>query len=293
MIQIIFLALYCFGAPSQNIQRCAVRPTNIPTIAPTVITTTLVVSSTPSTSKIEPRVTTTATTNNLPVQTVLSQPTILPPTTVIITTTTTNLPAITSIPDIETNSKTEIGQFCQQFIGKNAVLAMNGTQFKAGQVSCSSTPMGLIPSVDNMVSTLITAPSYGAILDASVNNTVKLLTNNLDEGFFDDPNTRYYLSPSNLANGIVQGHQHITVEFLGDGLNPPDATKFSFFKGINNAAVDSAKKELLTDIPAGTLKVAGLYRICSMSGSFGHQPILAPIPNRGPADDCIRVTVQL
>ena len=35
----------------------------------------------------------------------------------------------------------------------------------------------------------------------------------------------------------------------------------------------------------------GLYRFCSITGSNTHQPILSPILNRGPADDCIRLRV--
>ena len=203
----------------------------------------------------------------------------------------TTVPQQTSAPPAETQAPVQI-QFCNQFVGKNGVLESNGTQLKSGVVSCSRTPIGLIPSEENMVSTVITLPDYGAVLDPTINNTVKLITNNLIEGFFDDPALRYYMTPSLLGDdGKVQGHQHVTVEFLANAGSPPDALKFIFFKGINEVALDADKEELSAVIPAGTLKLPGLYRICTMSGSFGHQPVLSPIQDRGPSDDCIRVTV--
>ena len=45
------------------------------------------------------------------------------------------------------------------------LLASDGTQIKSG--SCSSTVQGSIPSVNNMVSTLIVSPSNGQNVDSS------------------------------------------------------------------------------------------------------------------------------
>ncbi|KAJ2987014.1 hypothetical protein HDV02_006404, partial [Globomyces sp. JEL0801] len=74
--------------------------------------------------------------------------------------------------------------YCRQFLNGRVVEA-NGTQLKTGGQSCSSTPIGQIPTINNMVSTLIVQPAYGAALDATLNNTVVLNTKNLDSGFFN------------------------------------------------------------------------------------------------------------
>jgi hypothetical protein len=77
-------------------------------------------------------------------------------------------------------------------------------------------------------------------------------------------------------------------------LNP---NKFVFFKGINNpdpnrAAVSGNNRDTLEAIiPANTIHQDGLYRICSMTGSFTHQPQLSPVFERGPIEDCVRVQV--
>ena len=330
-MKILQMAIGCHAALTNNIfnqvTKCIVRttptgtigeiPSNIPTVGPSIPTInpgTKIVPLTPPialptlseielpatinnprTSILAPVVTTTtvALPTTDPVIVIQQVPSIT-------TLKTTTIPSITttttaaSAPTIIRDKVSEISQFCQQFVGQNGILPANGSQFKNGVATCSSTPMGLLPNADNMVSTMIMSPAYGSTINAGINNTVKLQTNNLDEGFFDDPNTKYYVSPSTLSSeGKIQGHQHISVEFLGNAQQPPDALKFSFFKGINEIALDSEKKELSAVIPANTLKVAGLYRICSMSGSFGHQPVLSPVLVRGPMDDCIRVSVAL
>lgn len=44
-------------------------------------------------------------------------------------------------------------------------------------------------------------------------------------------------------------------------------------------------------IEAGSFVVPGLYRFCTITGSYTHQPMLSPILRRGPSDDCIRLNV--
>ncbi|KAI8897604.1 hypothetical protein BC833DRAFT_593093 [Globomyces pollinis-pini] len=182
--------------------------------------------------------------------------------------------------------------YCRQFLNGRVVEA-NGTQLKTGGQSCSSTPIGQIPTINNMVSTLITQPAYGAALDATLNNTVVLNTKNLDSGFFNNPNTEYYMVPSTLnpQDGNPQGHQHVTVQLL-NGNNVPDPKVFGFFKGVNDKEVDEKKETLQAIIPAGAIKVDGTYRICSITGTDGHQSVVSPVVRRGAQDDCIRVTFQ-
>jgi hypothetical protein len=189
--------------------------------------------------------------------------------------------------------RSPMSEFCRQFVGRNGVVEGNGTQLRQGGQSCSNTPLGLLPSVNRMMSTLIIEPAYGATLDATRNITVVLNTRNLDSGFFNDPNRDYYLIPSTLSANerIIQGHQHVTVEALGNGQNPLDPRRFAFFRGVNDREVDPQFQRLQAVILANTLRENGPYRICSITGSAGHQSAISPVQQRGPQDDCIRVTV--
>jgi hypothetical protein len=185
--------------------------------------------------------------------------------------------------------------FCKQFLGNGGkVEEADGIQRKDGGQTCSSTPLGLTPSVTKMLQTLITEPASAAVLDVGVDNKVAVKTNSLDSGFFNDPNTEYYLVPStlNAQTAEIQGHQHITVQKLNSITAAPDPQVFAFFKGINDVEVDRALKKLNAVIPAGTIKEDGLYRICTLSGSDGHQGALSPVMERGSQDDCIRVTFK-
>ncbi|KAH6560681.1 hypothetical protein BASA60_000553 [Batrachochytrium salamandrivorans] len=144
-----------------------------------------------------------------------------------------------------------------------------------------------------MVSTLITSPESGTRLDASKDNIVRLDTANLETGFFSDANKQYYFAPQTLNPNTqnIQGHQHISVQHLESTKRAPDAQKFEFFKGINDAATDGQGRSLSATILAGQLTINGNYRICSITGSDTHQPVIMPVAQRGAQDDCIRVIV--
>ncbi|KAI8845541.1 hypothetical protein BC829DRAFT_277257 [Chytridium lagenaria] len=87
-----------------------------------------------------------------------------------------------------------------------------------------------------MVSTIIIAPQNGGRIKNNQPLTVTIKNRNLATGFFDDPQNKYYQTPQTLnSQGIIEGHQHITIENIGNGQNPPDAQRFSFFKGLNAA----------------------------------------------------------
>lgn len=92
-----------------------------------------------------------------------------------------------------------------------------------------------------------------------------------------------------MKGGSVVGHTHISVQDIGDAktTTPPDANKFAFFKGINDAG--DGKGTLSANLTAGL--PAGSYRVCSMTSAANHQPVLMPIAQRGPQDDCVRFTV--
>ncbi|KAJ3267788.1 hypothetical protein HDV01_004031, partial [Terramyces sp. JEL0728] len=148
---------------------------------------------------------------------------------------------------------------CKDLLSQNqGFFAANGSQLKTGGQSCSSNTLGLTPTVDKMLSTLIVSPQDGADFDVSKNQTISVDVANLVSGFFSDANKQYYLAPQTLNAGNVQGHQHITVEKL-DGTNTLDPKKFAFFKGINDAATDPQKRSLSAVVPAGAIKENGAY----------------------------------
>jgi hypothetical protein len=170
------------------------------------------------------------------------------------------------------------------FCKKSGLLAANGTQIRSG--FCSSTVQGAIPDVTKMTSTLITFPRNGGSVIAGKNFTVKVKLVNLATGFFSDPVNDYYDFPQNLnRKGIIEGHSHITIQKL-DGDKVPDATVFAFFKGLNLEAING----LLTQV--ANLPLPGLYRMCTMSSSLTHQPVIMPVAQRGAQDDCIRFKVK-
>ncbi|RKO84874.1 hypothetical protein BDK51DRAFT_24012, partial [Blyttiomyces helicus] len=164
----------------------------------------------------------------------------------------------------------------------------NGSQILTG--ACASTPLGAIPTVDNMISSLITHPASGSTIDASTNVNVVIDVFNLETGFFNDPNTQYYLVPQTLnAAGIIQGHSHVTVQQLISKTTAPDPRTFAFFKGLDNSAADGHTLSVI--VPNGTFKFDGLYRMCSMAGTDSHQPPIMPVAKCGSQDDCIRANV--
>ncbi len=116
------------------------------------------------------------------------------------------------------------------------------------------------------------------------------MPSNLDTGFFSEPSSEYYAAPQQLnQNGMIKGHQHITVQRLKGGRGALDAKTFDFFKGLNDQSADG--RTLSVTIPAGTLR-NGDYRICSITGTLTHQPVIMPVAQRGSQDDCIRIKVK-
>ncbi|KAI8845542.1 hypothetical protein BC829DRAFT_349406, partial [Chytridium lagenaria] len=171
--------------------------------------------------------------------------------------------------------------FCSSNFGGLPI--SNGTQIRAG--ACSVTVQGAIPSVDKMVSTIIIQPENGGELKANQPFTVSIKNRNIQTGFFDNAQLKYYATPQTLnAAGFVEGHQHITVEDIGDGLNPPNAKDFKFFKGLKLLMSMGVEHHVHPD--AAKPFPPGNYRICSITGAFGHQPVVMPVAQRGSQDDC-------
>jgi len=151
--------------------------------------------------------------------------------------------------------------------------------------------MGDIPSKNNMVSSIITFPTQGGNpigADTTFDITVQMA--NFVAGSFTNADETYYAAPQQLQGGKVVGHTHITVQDLGNTLNPQqplDATQFAFFKGINDAGNGNG---LLKATVTGGLP-AGNYRVCTLASAANHQLVLMPVAQRGTADDCTKFVV--
>jgi len=150
--------------------------------------------------------------------------------------------------------------------------------------------MGKIPSVSKMVSTLITSPQPGDQLVANTTFEVLVQTHNFRPGFQSNPASTYYTAPQDLDDeGYVMGHCHVVIQRI-DSLRAviaPDPTSFVFFKGINDGG--DAKGVLRAVVPNGL--PTGFYRACSMVAARNHQPVVMPIAQRGPQNDCARFAV--
>jgi transcription initiation factor TFIID subunit 15 len=150
--------------------------------------------------------------------------------------------------------------------------------------------MGDIPSTANMISAIITSPGPGEDLAANTDFTISVQVQGLVAGTFTNPDLTYYAAPQQLQGGQIVGHTHVTVQDLNGDIattTPPNPDDFVFFKGINDAGNGNG---LLSAAVAGGL-AAGTYRVCSMTSSSNHQPVLMPVAQRGAQDDCQKFTV--
>ncbi len=152
--------------------------------------------------------------------------------------------------------------------------------------------MGKIPAKTNMISSVIISPDSTTVLQEGQDFNITVQVNGLDAGSFTNAVATYYAAPQDLnAQGDVIGHTHVTVQDLGNSLNPstpPDPTQFAFFKGINDAGNG---KGLLSASVAGGLP-AGNFRVCTLTSASNHQPVIMPVAQRGAQDDCQRFVVQ-
>ncbi|KAJ7451172.1 hypothetical protein FB451DRAFT_1051689, partial [Mycena latifolia] len=159
----------------------------------------------------------------------------------------------------------------------------NGLQITTG--SCNPAPIGLIPSVDHMPSAKYVFPKNGDTIPANQAFNAQLAIANLHAGVFTNAQKTYFAAPQTLdGEGLIVGHTHmVVIEALTaiDQIEPTDPTKFVFFKGVNDAAVNG----LLT-VPVTAGVPPGSYRICTINSSSNHQPVIVPIAQHGSLDDC-------
>jgi len=161
----------------------------------------------------------------------------------------------------------------------------NGQQIAGG--SCNPAPMGSIPSTANMPSAKFTNPKNLDVIPPNQAFTVSLAIQGMETGHFVNAQENYFSAPQQLNNqGQIQGHSHVVIEQL-DSLSqttPTDPTKFAFFKGLNDAAVNGVLTADVTNgLPAGT------YKISTINSAANHQPVLGPIAQHGSFDDAVYV----
>ncbi|TGZ80234.1 hypothetical protein EX30DRAFT_64216 [Ascodesmis nigricans] len=185
----------------------------------------------------------------------------------------------------QSNSLTDDANFINFCSGKQTT---NGQQVRGG--SCNGIVMGDIPSQNNMISTIILNPKPGENLQANKAFDIQVRVNNLVPGAFTNPDNTYYAAPQTLQGGKVVGHTHVTIQSLGTNIEaaqPPDAKTFVFFKGIN----DNGNGQGVLSASVADGLPAGNYRVCTLTSSSNHQPVLMPVAQRGAQDDCTKFTV--
>jgi hypothetical protein len=163
----------------------------------------------------------------------------------------------------------------------------NGQQIVGG--SCNPTPIGLIPSVNNMPSAKFAFPPNFGTIQANTLFTVEMNIRNLETGFFVNAQKNYFAAPQVLnSNGQIQGHSHVVIEQITslEQTQPTDPRVFAFFKGLN-AAAEGGK--LTAEVTMGL--PVGVYRLTSINTSTNHQPVIVPVAQHGGLDDAIYFTI--
>lgn len=151
--------------------------------------------------------------------------------------------------------------------------------------------MGLIAATTAMPSAKFVFPKNLDTVQANTNFTVQMAINNLNTGFFVNPNLNYFAAPQDLAsNGMINGHSHVVIEAIDSitSTAPSDPTKFNFFKGLNAQAVNG----ILTAEVAGGLP-AGTYKMSSINSAANHQPVLVAVAQHGSLDDAVYVSTPM
>ena len=83
-----------------------------------------------------------------------------------------------------------------------------------------------------MVSTLLLFPQDGDVVEANKDFTISLISTNIKLGVFTNADKNYLSAPQTLdpATSEIVGHTHVTVQTITSQTEPPDPTKFAFFK---------------------------------------------------------------
>jgi len=183
---------------------------------------------------------------------------------------------------VSVDPETESDDVCPKTEQELGFLVSNGTQRREGE--CVEVFMGAIPDFDHMVASKIRFPRNNEVLKVGEKFTILVKVLNLLTGFFSDPVLQYYSFPQTLdKKGFIQGHSHVVIQRIEDEDEPLDPRKFDFFQGLNFEAIN----DVLNATVEKGLEKPGDYRLCTMTSSFSHQPVLMPVAQRGAQDDCV------
>lgn len=130
--------------------------------------------------------------------------------------------------------------------------------------------MGVIPSVNNIPSAKFIFPPNFEVLAKASPFTIELAISHLQTGWFTNAQSTFLSAPVEVNGfGDVIGHSHVVIEKLsGFGqTTPTDPKGFTFFKAMNNPAVNGV---LSVDVTGGL--PAGHYRIAAFHSGGNHQP---------------------
>lgn len=185
----------------------------------------------------------------------------------------------------QVDSLVSTNNFINYCVGKTIT---DGNQVKTG--SCNPTPMGDLPSVDNMPSAKFNSPRNFDTIPANTPFTIALQVNNLVTGTFTNPTGTYFAAPQHLVNGLIQGHSHVAVQPMTslDSTQPLDPKVFAFFKGLNTPADNNGV--LTTTVTNGL--PAGFYRVSSIVAAANHQECTGPVAQHGSFNDAVYITVS-
>lgn len=164
----------------------------------------------------------------------------------------------------------------------------NGQQIVGG--SCNPAPMGIIAAQSNMPSSKFVVPTNGAVFAENQPFTIQMSVQNLETGFFVNPNENYFAAPQQVNSaGNIQGHSHVVIDFLDSmtQTTPTNPQRFAFFKGLNAAASNGV---LNVDVSDGL--PAGAYRLASINTAANHQPVLVAVAQHGSLDDMVYVRAR-
>ncbi|KAK1926040.1 hypothetical protein DB88DRAFT_520905 [Papiliotrema laurentii] len=168
------------------------------------------------------------------------------------------------------------------FIGFcNGKTLTNGLQVKGG--SCAVTPLGDIPSTNNLVSTFFTKPKMGEKIPVRTTFTVSLAAQGMVLGSFTNAKSTYYAAPQQLSGGKVVGHVHFVIQRMQSPTSTAvlDPGVFEFFKGLDFGDVNG---ESSVDVVGGL--DAGAFRVCTIVSNSNHASVIMPVAQRGAENTC-------
>ncbi|KAF7364040.1 hypothetical protein MSAN_01062700 [Mycena sanguinolenta] len=194
---------------------------------------------------------------------------------------------VIAVSDVPNNASLTSSNNFINFCATTTAPISNGAQLASG--SCNPAPMGLIPTVNNMPSVLITQPAKGATVQANTTFSLQLLATNLQTGVFTSFTSNFLSAPQQLNSaGLVLGHFHVVIDPLDalDSTFPTDSLDFAYFSIVLDAATAG---EINTEVTNGLPE--GFYRMTVTPRAANHQPVLVPTAEHGALNDVTYFTV--